>query len=953
MTLADVNGDGAPDLIAGSSDQTSFFRDVIEIALGNHDGTFGNLVPVIQDMPRETPLVAVTDVNSDGNLDLVFTAKRIYFGVGDGTFLKAGDFSVGQRTTPVRADLDGDGVSDVLIVDQLGEILWRRGRADVPGGLEPPVVINPGHPVRDIAVIDNSAGKRIAAIDRGGDRVSLFRWGKPDGLIYGPVSLLASPGSLYELGTLAKGNYFTRMVTGDFDGDGITDLAVLDGAGGTVILFRGDGQGAFQKAGSLNVGRGASDIAFLGTGRPDLVVTNSVDNLVRRYENLGGFLFGSAVPYPTSDVWYSTSRDASQPTSIISYVKTTDVAVGQFTANGGPGIVALNRGYYSLGLLAGLDDQGLANAHRVLLDFQPTALVTGDFNRDGLSDVAVLGYAKLAIFLSDGHGGLTLAWQTTVAADAAGLTSTDYDGDGLTDLIVGGRFGDVLTLLGNGNGTFKQFQPRKAAIALAVSDLNGDGQDDFVFANSGLERVSVEYGGRDLDFVGPKVVRDRSDGLLTPGAVQLADLNGDGIKDMVVANSGGNSVLVYLGIGNGQFGAPVGGTQGFTVGTNPTGISVADLNGDGKPDLLVANTGSNDVSVLLGSGAGSDWTMTPGPRIKTAGGPVAVAVGNILGTGKNDLAVANQQANNVQVFPGVGGGFFNDTAPTTYAVGQAPSGLFLGNFNGAGTGIATTNSGSNDISVINPTSGLTQTFGAGGLRPSSGFSGDFNGDGLTDLVVGNNGDGRLSLLLGGSGGLSLSQSLVSPDAPSPTSLSFGGLSSGVLNFYVASAGREAATSLAFDLNAGSSSESALACQSDSRRDRFVDGGGTRPGREHRGPASGPAIVGIRFGARPGGHTTDSLGGARSRGGRTRQWGQWDRAGGKLPARDRHERTVGRHREPEGGGVRTGGEPGRGIGAEGCCRPVARLGKTGDRPGLGVGAGAGRGTGDKGSLPGCS
>ena len=69
------------------------------------------------------------------------------------------------------------------------------------------------------------------------------------------------------------------------------------------------------------------------------------------------------------------------------------------------------------------------------------------------------------------------------------------------------------------------------------------------------------------------------------------------------------------------------------------------------------------MSILLGQGTGSSWTLTPGPRIKTDAGPVAVAVGDILGTGKPDLAVANQQANNVQVFPGVGGGFFDDQAP--------------------------------------------------------------------------------------------------------------------------------------------------------------------------------------------------------------------------------------------------------------------------------------------------
>ena len=97
-------------------------------------------------------------------------------------------------------------------------------------------------------------------------------------------------------------------------------------------------------------------------------------------------------------------------------------------------------------------------------------------------------------------------------------------------------------------------------------------------------------------------------------------------------------------------------------------------------------------------------------------------------------------------------------------MGQAPSGLFLGNFDGSGTGIAALNAGSNTISLIGP-GGVIQTIPTGGLRPSSGFAGDFTGSGFTDLVVGNNGDGHIALLLGGAGGLSLSQTLFSAERP--------------------------------------------------------------------------------------------------------------------------------------------------------------------------------------------
>ena len=141
-------------------------------------------------------------------------------------------------------------------------------------------------------------------------------------------------------------------------------------------------------------------------------------------------------------------------------------------------------------------------------------------------------------------------------------------------------------------------------------------------------------------------------------------MNGDNIPDLIVANSGSNNVLIYPGLGNGQFGPAVNDGHGFFVGTNPVAIAVANLNG--QPDLLVANAGSDDVSILLGQGSGASWTLTPGPRIKTQGGPDALAVGSLTPGATPDLFVANSQSNTVEQFQGIGSGFFNDQAPTVY-----------------------------------------------------------------------------------------------------------------------------------------------------------------------------------------------------------------------------------------------------------------------------------------------
>ena len=121
----------------------------------------------------------------------------------------------------------------------------------------------------------------------------------------------------------------------------------------------------------------------------------------------------------------------------------------------------------------------------------------------------------------------------------------------------------MLILLGNGDGTFQPYREANQAIELAVADLTGDGSKDIIYADQGLDRVVVEYGAGNST-----VLADQSTGLLDPGAVTLADLNGDGIPDLIVANSGSNNVLIYPGLGNGQFGPAVNG--GMATSWAPT-----------------------------------------------------------------------------------------------------------------------------------------------------------------------------------------------------------------------------------------------------------------------------------------------------------------------------------------------------------------------------------------------
>jgi hypothetical protein len=311
----------------------------------------------------------------------------------------------------------------------------------------------------------------------------------------------------------------------------------------------------------------------------------------------------------------------------------------------------------------------------------PVSVAVADVNGDGKPDLLVTNVCESSSNCNNGSVGVLLGngdgtFQTAVVYGSGGhepysVAVADVNGDGKPDLLVANYCasnsnncsnGEVGVLLGNGDGTFQTAVTYGSggffADSVAVADVNGDGKPDLVVANTGGVPSCLGGGG-----VG--VLLGNGDGTFqtavtycsggnNPVSVAVADVNGDGKPDLVVAGINGIGVSVLLGNGDGTFQTAV--TYG-SGGYPPESVAVADVNGDGKPDILVANECvdecaiTGNVGVLLGNGDGTFQTVVT----YDVGNPTSVAVGDVNGDGKPDVLVVDPR---VGVLLGNGDGTF-------------------------------------------------------------------------------------------------------------------------------------------------------------------------------------------------------------------------------------------------------------------------------------------------------
>ena len=675
IAVADVNRDGRPDLlVANACAGSDCSNGSVGVLLGNGDGTFQPAAAYASG-GYSADFIAIADVNGDGKPDLLVANDStpgevgVLLGNGDGTFQAAliyGSGSDHAQSIAVR-DVNGDGKPDIVVANRCnnctnGIVAVLLGNGD--GTFQAPVNYDSGgYDAYSVAVADvNGDGKPdMIVANQDSDEFIQYYWepftSGSVGVLLGNGDGTFQPAVPYSL----LGHDAQSVSVVDLNGDGKLDLVVANAcASGTpcstiggVDVLLGNGDGTFQPAATFDTGGDLAGSAALGDvngdGKLDLVIANKCPSEFECSDGALGVLLGKGDgTFLAARTYDSGGYD---PDSIV---------VADLNGDGKPDLLLLD--WCSSRIL--FDDTCSASSVGVVLGngdgtFQPAVtygsggdyalfLAAADINGDGKLDLLVANSCSGKFCLGDtrglvgvllGNGDGTFQQAVTYFSGGEGAASIavgDVNGDGKPDILVTNDSG-IGVLLGNGDGTFQQavvYGPGgNGSDSIALADVNGDGKLDAMVSNFDSGSVGVLLGKGDGTFQ-PAVAYPSGGGT----AISVADMNGDGKLDLVV----GDNIGVLLGNGDGTF-QPVIITTGLGTGVSITNqLAIADFDGDGKLDvvspggdfLLLGNgDGTFQSPLLLGSG--------PAPPFAGAGGGSGIAVGDFNRDGKPDLATAD------------------------------------------------------------------------------------------------------------------------------------------------------------------------------------------------------------------------------------------------------------------------------------------------------------------------
>ncbi len=692
IAVADLNGDGKQDLVVANC-----FSNTVSVLLGKGDGTFtpapGSPIPV----GACPDAVALTDLNGDGKQDLVVAnyndyTVSVFLGNGNGTFTpKAGSpFAAGSTPSDLAVgDVTGDGKKDIVVTNKATNtvsVLAGNGN----GGFGAPTAIATGSQPLGVALgdVDGQHGLDILVANSGDNTVSVL-------LNNGNGAFSPAPGS-----PITVGNIPQEIALGKINADNALDFVVTNlsdvtnPSDGSVSVFLGNGNGAFtQAAGSPIVFPNTSPIALAlddinNDSKLDLVVSDSASFGTYVLTGNGNGTFSTVPGQPTitggvfpfavavadvngdskkdiltvnegdNDISVSLGNGAGAFTTIsspLSFSRAGGAALGDFNGDGKPDIATAS-GTGTLFVNLGLGNGTFTTVGPFTVGgYGVPTIATGDVNGDGKQDIVYVAASTpnmVTVLLGDGHGGFTTAPSSPFSAGGScpasvGLVVADLNGDGKQDLAIPDCNGNVDLYYGNGTGTFTAGTPitgLTGADAIAAADLRGLGRKDLIVTGFSATNTWVLLND------GHGAFSNAPDSPLTGNypSVTVADVNHDGKPDLIVPGYHGGALAyqfvgVLLGNGDGTFRAAIGSPHIVSQGG---GIAVGDLNNDGNLDIAAVGTsafgfsgGGNLVDVLLGNGDGSFVTDSGSP-FPTGYNPVVPLIADLNGDGKQDIAVA-------------------------------------------------------------------------------------------------------------------------------------------------------------------------------------------------------------------------------------------------------------------------------------------------------------------------
>jgi len=646
VAVADTNGDGIPDLINGN----------IGVLFGNGDGTFRTGPSTWSGMLATAGFVPA-DVNRDGKADIVLSGGLrgtgppqgigVCLGNGDGTFQFVIFYPAGNDNyigNPVVGDFNNDGIPDVAAAGSSGVWLFT-GKGD--GTFNPGVLVVP---------LDGGSGGISAAIDFNGD-------GNLDLVVGLPFTGVSGSGFVVLLGNgdgtfqspqaFAKPQKPLSIAVGKLSKAGYPGIALVFDS--YVYLYYGNGAGGFSGPKYVSL-PGAGTIALgdvNGDGIPDLVSAGG-DIAYGKPDGT----FTTPLPYPIEGAGGSSNVVLAD----LRKNGLTDIVTGSHTAVSV--LLSLGKGSYEDGVWTKVPGGEGCGA-------------TADYNGDGKPDLAVNTATGVAILLGTGNASSPFTTGATITlANAACLLTGDLNGDGIPDLLVASNNPNALyAYLGNGDGTFtlKGSTPTPGSGGYVVlADFNHDGKLDF--ATSG-NLLALGNGDGTFQPPVPIVSNPPSGGYSN---IVAGDINNDGWPDLVLTNGAVPSYNLFVLLNNQQGGfnqVPV------NFGGETSQAILADLNGDGNLDLVFGGISGGGVYVYLGNGQGGfskqavlvDSVDFPGPDM----------VADVNGDGIPDIEVLN--ADTLAIYLGKGSATYG--APFYIGTGWAPGSLVTANLHGQRAGV--------------------------------------------------------------------------------------------------------------------------------------------------------------------------------------------------------------------------------------------------------------------------